>query len=353
LRSRPLDWSNFFLVYQKRLALIASRYILSFKNVHLQDLVIFLLAIIEAPHHSLQPILPLTPLTMTYVEFGLKPQSSLFNYCLWPYMPISELTKSSIPSIAILYESFRLAGVLDEAHLIITQLLSLLGSSRTVFGIKASSKGFSWEFYFYDYAELSREHSLSSVLSCFSPKFTHNLHELDSIPYLMFSVELSDFSTYQKSSPKLSLYLGSPGGTLFGGKSYLVTYDSPTRLQLTNHYSFYDFAEDQESIEQHISTSLHLISVRSSCSLADSLLCIPCHTLCLAHKPLSDSLYFSGVTYLDALAYLQAKSCFSRLFPFMLRMRSSFDYLLLDIGIDYNTYIDPTKPCRVSIFGTF
>jgi hypothetical protein len=290
---------------------------------------------------------------MTYVEFGLKPQSSLLNYCLWPYSPIAEITHYSTPSIAILYESFRLAGVLDEAHSIITQLLSLLGSSRTVFGIKASSKGFSWEFYFYDYTELNREHSLSSVLSCFSPKSTYDFRELDSIPYLMFSVELSDFSTQKQSSPKLSLYLGSPGGTLFGGKSYLVTHDSPPRLQLSNHYFFYDYAQDQESIEQHISTSLHLISAFSSCSLADSRLCIPCNTLCLAHKPLSDSIYFSGVPYSHALTYLQAKSYFSRLLPFMLSMRSSFDYLLLDIGIDYNTYIDPFVPWRASIYGTF
>jgi hypothetical protein len=290
---------------------------------------------------------------MTYVEFGLKPQSSLLNYCLWSYSPIAEITPYSTPSIAILYESFRLAGVLDEAHSIITQLLSLLGSSRTVFGIKASSKGFSWEFYFYDYAELSREHSLSSVLSCFSPKSMHDFRELDSIPYLMFSVELSDFSTQKLSSPKLSLYLGSPGGTLFGGKSYLVNHDSPARLQLANHYSFYDFIEDQESIKQHISTSLHLILALTSVSLADPRFYIPCKTLCLAHKPFSDSLYFSGIPYQDALAYLQTDSFFSRLLPFMLRMRSSFDYLLLDIGTDYNTYINPTKPWRTSIYGTF
>lgn len=290
---------------------------------------------------------------MTYLEFGLKPQSSLFNYCLWPYLPSNEITQYSIPSIAILYESFRLAGVLVEAHNFITKLLSLLGSSRTVFGIKASSTGFSWEFYFYDYDELNRQHPLSTVLPYFSPYCSQDFCDLDLIPCLMFSLELSDFSAQQQSSPKLSLYLGNPGGTLFGGKSYLVTHVSPARLQLANHYSFYDFVDDQESIKQHISTSLHLISALSSCSLTDPRVYIPCKTLCLAHKPLSDSLYFSGISYQDSLAYLQNDSFFSRLLPFMLRMRSSFDYLLLDIGTDYNTYINPIQPWRTSIYGTF
>lgn len=290
---------------------------------------------------------------MSHYEFGLKPQSSLFNYCLWPYLPFSEISHCSIPSIAILYESFRIAGVLDEAHIFITKLLSLLGSSRTVYGVKASSSGFSWEFYFYDYAELNRQHSLSTVLACFTPMLTQDYSELDLIPYLMFSVELSDFSTHDHSSTNLSIYLGSPGGTLFGGKSYLATHDSPARLQLANHYSFYDFAEDLDSIDQHISSSLHLISALTSCSLADSRLLVPCKTLCLAHKPLSDSLYFSGIPYQEAVTYLQTNPYFSSLLPFMLRMTRSFDYLLLDIGTDYNSYINPSKPWRTSIYGTF
>jgi hypothetical protein len=260
---------------------------------------------------------------------------SLYNYCLWPYKPYRPLANDDQPAISLLFESFRLHGVDAYCHELVSQLIHVVGPCQTVFGIKTVDGEPSWEFYFYDYESLNRRLSSFSIIRCF-PGCEQVSQSLDDrIPYFMFSLEITLQQIQAQISPSLTFYLGNPGGALFGGKSYCV--DSANfQIRFQNIYHFYDYQLNQQEIVHHLSSSLHLRGCFASDGYApfNAYSFFVCQTLCIAHKPTCDGLYFSGVPLTSLLDFCSTFHVHSMLADFLLNQRSAFDYLLFDVGLD-------------------
>ncbi len=258
---------------------------------------------------------------------------SLYNYCLWPYEPCRPLTHHDQPALSVLLESFRCFGIERFGTELASNLLKLLGPNRTVFGIKSVEGAPCWEFYFYDYDPQNRRFSSRSIIQCFSSLVPASLCLDDGIPYFMFSLEITLEQIIASLPPTLTLYLGNPGGTLFGGKSYCVD-SSSGFLLYQNSYHFYDYESHQEDISQHISSSLHVPGCFSGNLPFKRYPFFACQTFCIAHKRHCDGLYFSGVPLISLLQFFAAFNTHPFLSSFLSLNSSMYDYLLFDIGLD-------------------
>lgn len=277
---------------------------------------------------------------------------SLYNYCLWPYSPSRPLSDDCQPALALLLESFRHFDVEEYGYQLVSNLIHLLGPCKTVFGIKSCRDVPSWEFYFYDYQQLNRACSSRSIISCF-PRGSWPQPELDDgLPYFMFSLELTLDQIKQALPPTLTLYLGNPGGTLFGGKSYGVDPETGCWLY-QNSYHFYDCQAHRSDIAQHVASSLHL----PRCFGGDLPFKIhpylSCQTLCIAHKRHCDGLYFSGVTLASVLQFFTDYRCQPFLASFLSHRYSMFDYLLFDIGLDCQADGMTSSYPKTAIYASF
>lgn len=282
----------------------------------------------------------------------LKQPVSLYNYCLWPYEPYRPLAEDDQPASGLLLESFRLHGVDAYGQQLVSRLLQVLGPCQTVFGIKTIAGEPSWEFYFYDYEPQKRRFPSAAILRCFPGCQQASQFLDDRIPYFMFSLEITLQQIQANAPPSLTFYLGNPGGTLFGGKSYCV--DSGNgQISFQNVYHFYDDALHQHEIAEHLASSLHL---RGCFTGNPPFLDYPffaCQILCIAHKRTCDGLYFSGVPLTALLQFCSTFQVHSALANFLTLQRLAFDYLLFDIGLDCQSMATGHVFPKAAIYASF
>jgi hypothetical protein len=277
---------------------------------------------------------------------------SFYNYCLWPYSPSRPTKQDDQPALTILLESFRCCGIGDFGNDLVANLLQLLGPSKTVFGIKSVDGVPSWELYFYDYNLHNRQFSSEAVIGCFSNLSLAGLRLDDCIPYIMFSLEFTLEDIDAGLSPALSVYLGNPGGTLFGGKSYCVE-TSSARLVYQNSYHFYDFEHHQDEISEHVESSLHVPACFDGNLPFRIYPFFACKTLCIAHKRHCDGLYFSGVPLASLLQFLTVFKTHPALSSFLSRNSSMLDYLLFDVGLDCQVRASTPSFTKTAIYASF
>lgn len=280
-------------------------------------------------------------------------QERFLNYCLWPYEPARPPSSLSLPALEYLFYSFDHHGIKKPGNLIVQSLLNLLGPSKTVFGIKTKLGQPCWEFYFYDYNCLDRAVPTPSILQCFSAYGGDLLFAPSSIPYFMFSVELN-LQHFLGSLPLngFNIYLGNPGGSLFGGKSYLCgSPTSPATFQ--NIYHFYNPSSHYSDIMQHISSSFHLSRLSDSSAFNLMRSYAKCDTLCIAHKSTADGLYFSGITINSLLEFISKYHELTYLSKFFSSRIASFNHLLFDFGLDCSFYDSQLSFPKASLYGVF
>lgn len=285
-------------------------------------------------------------------SYLLRQTPSFYNYCLWPYSPWRPAKQDDQPALTILLESFRCCGIEEFGNSLVGDLLQLLGPSKTVFGIKSVDGVPSWEFYFYDYNLQHRQFSSEAVINCFSNLSHSGLSIDDCIPYFMFSLEFTLEDIDAGLSPALSVYLGNPGGTLFGGKSYCVE-TSHAQLVYQNSYHFYDFEHHQDEISQHVATSLHVPGCFDGSLPFKLYPFFTCKTLCIAHKRHCDGLYFSGVPLASLLQFFAVFKTHPALSSFLSRNSSKLDYLLFDVGLDCQVKGSTPAFSKTAVYASF
>lgn len=279
--------------------------------------------------------------------------SPCYNYCLWPYEPLHALIPQSQAPLALLLHSFEIAGVATIGRSIVESLLLILGPAKTVFGIKSIHGQPCWEFYFYDYECRNRSLPTARVLEFFAEVFGCRIELAEDIPYFMFSVELTLQQLLSRQAFEgVTLYLGNPGGTLFGGKSYLITPQNP-ELVFQNVYHFYNPAADQADMLQHVQSSYHLAQLVEVSASPLHRSYANCETTCFAHKRSADGIYFAGIPIGYLIDFLSDFKQLGYMLEYLLSHASQFDHLLFDVGFDCALVGGNLIFPKVSLYGFF
>ena len=278
-----------------------------------------------------------------------KSNDPCLDYCLWPYEPRSSQS-GKFRSINLLHDSFQQAGaeqLIDICHAI----RDAIGDFQTVWGIKQSEKGFSWELYFYDYERLQRQVSVSRLIEVLSPWLSSDLTVNENSPYFMFSLDLEpETGQCQRSLDSINIYMGNAGSNVSSGLSYSLTADG---LTFDNLYSFFDARSEQDDILAKMACSAHLNleSLNSEAVLWPEL--VDCQTIVVANKRLCEGVYFSRVTIDQLLFFLRKTGFPGDHVKFVENSRDKLDHLLFDVGFDYTMVDNAITITKSAYYGVF
>lgn len=272
-------------------------------------------------------------LDLPVLEFTT-PQDAYYNYCWWPYEPVSSTADKLRPS-SLLNHSFTHAQVALRARQVTRVLQESLGEFRTVYGIKQAEGRLSWEFYFYDYDRREREVSITRVLDALASVLPCDLQVNERLPYFMFSLELTAAHWVgQKPLEEVHMYVGNPGSIVSSGIAYKITRNE-TRLE--NFYFFFDAHEQLQDAAAKIFCSPRIDPSRIAPEEILRPELVDCHTICVANKPLADTVYFSGVRIDQLRFFLRWLDYPADLRAFVEQHRSRLDHLLFDVGFDFTS----------------
>ena len=228
------------------------------------------------------------------------------DYCLWDYPP-PQPAAGKLRSATLLWHSFAVAGMPPKAFAIAEALRTGLGPFRTVWGVKQVGATLAWEFYFYDYARLQRQVSITRVLDLLRPHVPCPLSYPESRPYFMFSIDIdAEVAAGRRGLDHLNIYVGNPGSSVSSGIGYTLTADE---LRLDNFYFFFNARRDLDEIVGKVACSAHVDLPRRN---LDEILwpeMLDCETIVVANKKFNDSVYFSRIRidqlilFLDRLDY--------------------------------------------------
>ena len=278
-----------------------------------------------------------------------KNDDSCLDFCLWPYEPLGEQS-GQLRSINLLHDSFRLAGA-EHLMELCQAIRQGVGDFQTVWGIKHSEQGFSWELYFYDYQRLDHSVSASRLIEVLSPWLSCDLKVNESSPYFMFSIDLERDTLHSKSSlNELNLYIGNAGSQVSSGMSYCL---SAGGLRFDNLYSFFDSANERDDIYAKLTSSAHLdwSHFRPEQVLWPELM--ECQTVVVANKRLSDGVYFSRITVDQLLWFLKRVEFPAAHTAYLERNRDSLRHLLFDVGFDYTMAGERIIITKCAYYGVF
>lgn len=286
---------------------------------------------------------------MTLSEFEIATASDRYaDYCLWDYRPIaSPIGKLRCANLLWCAIDAGAGGPMLKA--LCLALREALGPFRTVFGVKQCAGRLSLELYFYDYARLEREVSITRVLKILSPFVACPLAYSERRPYFMFSLDLDEaVASGQRPLDLINIYIGNPGSSVSSGICYEL---SPTALRLANFYFFFTARKEMDQIAAKIGCSAHhdLPDLPLSAILRPELL--DCEVVVVANKKFHDGVYFSRVK-IDALTdFLHREGFPSNLVAFAREHRDRLDHMLYDIGIDYAVEDGGVRVLKTAFYG--
>jgi len=256
-------------------------------------------------------------------------EDRFFDYCLQPYDPLRD-PRGKLRSESLLWNSLDVAGAtpsLDEA-LRAVQLRA--GRDMTVVGIKHHEGRLWWELYFYDRQKEDDAVQASSIIDAVAPWFNVAPKPLETVPYFMFSFDISPNIADGGTVEIVNLYL--PYFQVQGGRSYK---QSVTGLEMDNVYRFLHPKTEIRQIMHDIRQSVFIDYTRVS--LATVLLpeLIDCNRICVAKKRFADAVYYSGIDVGQLLFFLKRFDYPAAIQTFVEGHRDVLDHLRFDVGIDF------------------
>ncbi len=278
-----------------------------------------------------------------------KSNDPCLDYCLWPYHPLSSQS-GKLRSINLLHDAFQQAGA-EQLIDVCQTIRDAIGDFQTVWGIKQSEKGFSWELYFYDYERLQRQVSASRLIEVLSPWLSCDLTVNENSPYFMFSLDLEPETGYgQRSLDSINIYMGNAGSNVSSGLSYSLTEDG---LTFDNLYSFFDAKSELDDILAKMACSAHLglDSLNPDDVLWPEL--VDCQTIVVANKRLCEGIYFSRITVDQLLFFLRKTRFPAAHVAYVEKNRDRFDHLLFDVGFDYTMVKGTINITKSAYYGVF
>ena len=260
------------------------------------------------------------------------PHDRYADYCLWDYQPVAP-PAGKLRCANLLWRAIDAAG--GGAHLkaACEALREALGPFRTVFGVKKIADRLSFEFYFYDYARLERDVSITRVLEILAPFVNCPLTYSERRPYFMFSIDLDDaIASGRRPLESINVYIGNPGSSVSSGICYEL---SSAGLRLANFYFFFNARKEMGDIVAKVSCSAHhdLRGLPVSAILRPELL--DCEVIVVANKKFNDGVYFSRIKVDPLIGFLEREHFPADLVGFAKEHRNELDHMLYDVGIDY------------------
>lgn len=276
-------------------------------------------------------------------------EDPLLDYCLVPYRPArpaqGKLHSSCL--LASMAPQLGLGGALDG---LAQAIVDRIGRDKTVWAVKKFGDAYSLELYFYNYGREDPDVTPSNLLDVVRPYFTHRgLERCDRMRYMMFSLDVTPAMLERGELDGLHVYVHAVADRPTG-LSYFVT---GSGVRLENHYAFYDPSKDPEQLVVNVvdSVAVDFTAVRPADVLLPEL--VSCNRICVAKKPATDSLYFSGIGVEQFEWFLRRFDYPTTLRQYVEANRPQLDHLRLDVAIDYST-VDGELVIGKSIFcGTF
>lgn len=277
-------------------------------------------------------------------------EDRFFNYCLWEYAPRAAPAGKLHPA-TLLYHSFDLAGVGPRAFELVDRIRAAIGRDRTVYGIKQTPTGLSWEFYFYDYRRRQRERSLPVVLEAIAPLLQCPVQPPEDLPYFMFSLDFTPALLADATSlDELHVYIGNVGSAVSSGMNFSCT--TAGRV-LENFYFFFDAKKHRDDIVGKITSSgFHDLPTADPARILWPEL-IECDTICVANKRRNDCIYFSGVDVGQLLFFMERLGYPAPLAAYIREQSGQLDHLLFDVGYDYTLDADGLHLLKSGYYGVF
>jgi hypothetical protein len=277
-----------------------------------------------------------------------KPQDRYADYCLWDYRPPAP-PAGKLRCANLLWRAIDASGGGAHLRAACEALRDRLGPFRTVFGVKKIADRLSFEFYFYDYARLERDASITKVLEILSGFVVCPLTYSEGRPYFMFSIDLDDnVASGRKPLDMINIYVGNPGSSVSSGICYEL---SSSGLRLANFYFFFDARKEMTEIVAKMSCSAHhdLRGLPVSAILRPELL--DCEVIVVANKKFHDGIYFSRLKIDPLIGFLE-RECFpADLVNFAKEYRNGLDHMLYDVGIDYVVENGAVKVLKTAFYG--
>jgi hypothetical protein len=252
-----------------------------------------------------------------------------FDYCLQPYDPASSPT-GKLGSESLLWNSLDVAGAPRELDEALRAVQAATGRGMTVFGVKHLGGRIWWALYFYDPRKEDAGVRASAVIEAVRPWFEVHPRPSESVPYFMFSLDLTSETLRHRTVDVLNLYL--PCYVVQGGRSYKLT---RAGAELDNVYRFHHPKAEIREIIHQVKQSVFVDFGRVP--LARVLLpqLLSCNRICVAKKRTADALYFSGLLVDQLLFFLERFAYPAPVLSFVRDHRSELDHLRFDVGFDY------------------
>ena len=273
------------------------------------------------------------------------------DFCLWDYERPRPTAPDALKTEALLYASFAATSLPPKMQEIVTRIRENWGPFMTVWGMKWSTAGPSWELYFYDYAREGRRLGVSEFLDATHGLIACDLPSPDDVPYFMFSVELTEAHLNGAPLEQIDFYIGNPGSEVSSG----ICYGQTARgRELRNFYFFFDAARQKQAILDKLTESAFLDQSRLSIPQLLWPQMEGAEVIVVANKKDRDSLYFSRVG-VDQLAHFMQRLDFpAPLRAFLDANRDALAHHLYDVGWDYEVAADGgIVPTKGSIYGIF
>jgi hypothetical protein len=270
------------------------------------------------------------------------------DYCLWDYQPVAP-TGGKLKCANLLWRAIDAAGGGDDLKAACRALREALGPFRTVFGVKKIADRLSFEFYFYDYARLERDVSITRILKILSPFVNCPLTYSESRPYFMFSIDLDDdVAGRRQPLDIINVYIGNPGSNVSSGICYEL---SNSGLRLANFYFFFNARTEMDQIEAKVACSAHhdLRGLPVSAILRRELL--DCEVVVVANKKFNDGIYFSRIKIDPLIGFLERERFPAELVAFAKEYRNGLDHMLYDVGLDYVVEGGGVKVVKSAFYG--
>lgn len=272
---------------------------------------------------------------------------TLYDYCHKPYTPHRPII-GKLKSENILLESFQYESCGEKFYQFIETLKTGFGPDNTVWGIKKVGNALRWEFYFYNYDKKDRRVNILNFLSISKKFFALKLTVNETVPYFMFSVDISKDDFKKKRLRGLHIYFNHLSAN--GGYSYFKNACS-TRIE--NIYRFFHNPKDElKMIIQEIKNAL--FNDLSSRVIGNILIqeLASCKHICVAHKENRESIYYSGITVDQYLFFLKKFEYPQRIIAFIEAHKNDLAHLLYDVGFDYTVERNAVKISKSGYYGS-
>lgn len=276
------------------------------------------------------------------------PGDRYFDYCLQPYQP-RRPTEGKLRAENILWKSLEVAGCIDDYREPFAAMQQGLGRDMTVWGVKHAEGRLWWELYLYDPRKEDPAATVEGVSAILSPWVRVAPSPRESIPYMMFSFDLSPGTLEAGQVDRLNLYL--TGTEEHAGRSYIVTEQG---AELDNEYVFMEPKRDIDRVLPLLKSSV-FVDYSEEPVLAQVLMpkLFACKRVCVAKKRFSDAIYFSGIDIDQLLWFLRSFDYPEPLVSFVAAHREGFEHLYFDVGIDYRQQDDGSIVYpKTSFYGT-